>query len=562
MAASQATTLADTVGNWLPATMLLAILCGVWWMVRRRERRLADTPFYLQDAPQAYHGPLAFFRRHWNGDYSLARSYWVNNLLVSLFAPLLGVLLLPWLGNNFPARYASAGVLAVTGLGLLAWCWAAAGTWASAAKHASRGGRQGWATAAQIMICLGFLKTCTDVARLLPPLQEHARVALGAQAGPDTTVELRTGGRSILLSGGINDGSAALLDEALAKAPHTVDTVVFNSAGGWLREGDLLAAVVRRRGLNTYVEGYCASACTIAFLAGKERAADPRALIGFHASRSVGAVAARPTAAESARLRAVYRDAGLPEAFIAKALDTPHEAMWHPTVDEMLDAGVLTRRSMGGETAKYSTAIRSREQAAEEFKKTDAFAAIAEHAPKEFDRIVDAAWAKLRAGASDVEVATAARAQFSAILPAYLPQATDATLIAYHELVLQELKIVRGKDAAMCVEMLYPSGKPVNPLAVLPAEMLARELSLTAQVMREADPARAPKPDRQALQQVAVRATQGMTTAQLNAISSDSARAASPAPLVCDATIAFFSGLGRIPPAERGKALRMVFANG
>ena len=36
-----------------------------------------------------YAGPLAFFKRHYNGDYSLGRSYWVNNTLVAWFAPLL-----------------------------------------------------------------------------------------------------------------------------------------------------------------------------------------------------------------------------------------------------------------------------------------------------------------------------------------------------------------------------------------------------------------------------------------------------------------------------------------
>jgi hypothetical protein len=30
---------------------------------------------------RTYFGPFAFFSRHFNGDYSLGRSYWVNTLL-------------------------------------------------------------------------------------------------------------------------------------------------------------------------------------------------------------------------------------------------------------------------------------------------------------------------------------------------------------------------------------------------------------------------------------------------------------------------------------------------
>ncbi|MGJ4748744.1 hypothetical protein ACQV5M_20455, partial [Leptospira sp. SA-E8] len=197
----------------------------------------------------------------------LGRSYWANTLLVSLFAHVLGLMLLPWLNANFPARYGSTGFLAITTFGVVAWTWAVAGTWASANKHAQRGGKPGWAIAAKVVIVLGVLRTFGDIATMMPVLKEHARVASGVQLGPDTVLEMRTDGRSILLSGGINDGSADQLDKALQVAP-SVATVVLSSNGGWIREGAMLADVIRKRGLNTYVEGTCESACTIAFLAG------------------------------------------------------------------------------------------------------------------------------------------------------------------------------------------------------------------------------------------------------------------------------------------------------
>lgn len=159
-----------------------------------------------------YAGPFAFFRRHYNGDYSLGRSYWVNTLLVSLFAPAIGIMLLPWLAEEFPARYGSIGVLLLTIFGVLAWFWAVAGTWASAGKHVQRGGKSGWATVAKVMIVLGALRLFGDIVNILPTLQEHARVASGQQFGPSTNLEMRADGRSILLSGGVNDGSAEQLD--------------------------------------------------------------------------------------------------------------------------------------------------------------------------------------------------------------------------------------------------------------------------------------------------------------------------------------------------------------
>ena len=274
---------ADSLLNLLPLLIVFMIGGLIWAKVRRDARNAPAVPQVPGGlSTPEYKGPLTFFRRHYNGDYSLGRSYWVNTALVSLFAPVVGLMLLPWLGENFPARYGSTGFLLVTTLGIVAWFWAGAGTWASANKHVQRGGKSGWASAAKLMIVLGVLKTFGDVGNMMPILQEHIRVAAGAQLGPSTRLELRADGRSVLLSGGINDESAEQLEKALLMAP-SVTTVVLSSEGGWIREGQMLADVIRKRRLNTYVEGYCASACTIAFLAGVERAAAPPARIGFHA---------------------------------------------------------------------------------------------------------------------------------------------------------------------------------------------------------------------------------------------------------------------------------------
>ena len=505
-----------------------------------------------------YAGPFAFFRRHYNGDYSLGRSYWVNTLLVSLFAPAIGIMLLPWLTEEFPARYGSIGVLLLTIFGVLAWFWAVAGTWASAGKHVQRGGKSGWATVAKVMIVLGALRLFGDIVNILPTLQEHARVASGQQFGPSTKLEMRTDGRSILLSGGVNDGSAEQLDKALQIAP-SITTVVLASDGGWIREGKMLAEVIRKRGLNTYVEGSCASACTIAFLAGKDRAAAPVARIGFHASRSIGAVA-KAAPEETAELRTIYRGAGLPETFVDQVINTPNDKMWYPSHDVLLSAGVLTRRSLGGETAALSTVVRSKAGLAVDFKKVDLFALLAERSPKDFDAVIEAAWGKTQQGATDAEVTTAARAELTAALPKFLPLASDKTLVAYQSLMQEELEALRDRDPAACVEMAFPSGKPMSILGNLPQELIKRELLLMTNMLREYDSSRSIKPSQQVIEQVAQRAAASMTQEQLLVFSDEDIRRQSRPALSCDAAIAFFAGLNAIPLAERGHAIRVIYA--
>lgn len=551
---------ADNLLSLLPLLLVL-LIGGLVWAKRRRDARNASVvPTVLDAVPiREYKGPFAFFRRHYNGDYSLARSYWVNTLLISLFAPALGILLLPLLSEDFPARYGSAGVLFFSALGIAAWFWAVAGTWASANKHVQRGGGSGWAGAAKLMIVLGVLRTFGDVGNMMPTFQEHFRVALGHQLGPSTKLELRADGRSILLSGGINDGSAEQLDQALQLAP-AVTTVVFSSDGGWIREGQLLAEVIRKRGLNTYVEGYCASACTIAFLSGKERAAAPSAKIGFHASRSVGNLDTTPSSAETAQLRTIYRDAQLPDDFIRQALNTPHEKMWHPPHEVLLTAGVLTRKSMGGETAAMSTYVRSKEALVADLKKIELFAVLAERFPNDFDDLVMAAWGKLQQGATDAEVTSAARAQFTAAMPRFLALASDETLLAYQTLLQEQLIALREKDVSACVEMAFPTGKPMLVVGNLPPELTKREVVLMTTTLKEADAARGIKPSQQAVERVAQRAAAGMTQEQLLVFSDEAARRRSPPALTCSAAIQFFTGLNEIPVAERGRSLRVLYA--
>lgn len=544
----------------LPLALVLLIAGLVWAAARRDARNFPAAPQVpVSAAVPHYPGAFGVFRRHYHGDYGLGRSYWVNTLLVSLFAPLVGVTLLPLLYEKFPARYGSAGFLLVTGLGIVAWFWAVAGTWASANKHVQRGGKAVWVTVAKCVIVLGVLRMFADVGNMMPTLQEHMRVASGAQLGSRTEVELRADRRSVLLSGGINDGSADQLEKALQMAP-TVSTVVLNSEGGWIREGQLLAGVIRRRGLNTYVEGYCASACTIAFLAGAERAAAPNALIGFHASRSVGSAQTLPTPAETAQLRKIYRQADLPESFIRQALDTPHEAMWHPPHALLLAAGVLTRKSLGGETASMATAVRSREALAAEFKKTELFAILAARAPKDFDDLIEATWNRMLRGATDADVMTSAHAQLAAVLPRFLPLARDETLIAYQALMQEQLEALRDIDVPACVERAFPSGKSMVVFASMPADLKKRELALITTMLREADPARAIHPGPQAVEQIARRAAADMSREQGIAFSEEAARTGIAPAMTCDAAIQFFSGLNTIALEERGRSLRMLYS--
>jgi len=228
----------------------------------------------------------------------------------------------------------------LTVLGILAWVWAVTGTWRSANKHVERGGQKPWAVLAQFMIVIGGLRTISGLWRESGALAEHGRVALGMQLGPEVTLQLAPDGKSIQLRGGMNDGTAEALAEALDHAP-SVTTVVFDSEGGWIRQGKLLGQLIAERRLDTHVDEECTSAATIAFLAGVHRTAGPLARIGFHSFRAIGE-SKGPGVTTDDDLWDTYTRAGLSREFVARIARTPNSRVWYPTLAEMLEAGVLT----------------------------------------------------------------------------------------------------------------------------------------------------------------------------------------------------------------------------
>lgn len=124
---------------------------------------------------------------------------------------------------------------------------------------------------------------------------------------------------------------------ALARAP-SARVLRLDSPGGHVQAAIEVAAMIKARGLDTEVARSCASACTIAFLAGKHRILAPDARLGFHQAHAPGV----PPAAFDSRLRAVYGTFGLPGAFIDHVLRTPPESIWVPTHAELLAAGAMT----------------------------------------------------------------------------------------------------------------------------------------------------------------------------------------------------------------------------
>lgn len=501
-----------------------------------------------------------YLRRHLAGEFSLWRSIGLHTLVPCLAVPLVGAVVLPYLGDHFPARYLSGALILLLTLGYLVVAWAVTGTARSAARHVDRGGRRWTALTAGVLLLLGLAKLALDTGGAIPLLREHWKVATGAQPGPRPEITLRPDGRSILFAGSFNDGSADALAKALSYFPH-VQTVVLKSHGGWIREGEMMAGVISRHQLDTTVETYCESACTVALVAGRNRHAAPGAKVGFHSGRAIGV--ADPTEESpgiTLRLLTAYRAAGLSPGFINKVARVPHDEVWYPTHEELLAVGVLSAVDWAPGGLPATRAVKSPEELAQLYRAHDSLAVLASRFPRDFEQIVENTWHLLRAGATDQVVQATIRTHLHRLLPSYAAMASDEMLSLYLDLLRDQLEALRPLDPQACVELVYPTGRGAAPARYLPAELMKRERELLVRALREAESERlSALAEHEATARALETATAGLGVLEIAAVMHPAVRVDQPA-LACGALMKLTSRLSEMPADSRALVLRLLLA--
>ena len=171
-------------------------------------------------------------------------------------------------------------------------------------------------------------------ATLSPELQRHPQTSV------ETRIVLGPGGRDVRLSGEIAEGAADRLGRLLDAHPG-VERIHLTSEGGLVDEALALGAHIAARGLTTYVPDYCVSACTLAFVRGRERLLVSGGRLGFHAPYDPGP-AGEVVQADSEPERRAYVAAGVEEAFAAEALRVASADLWIPEAGRLVAARVVT----------------------------------------------------------------------------------------------------------------------------------------------------------------------------------------------------------------------------
>jgi hypothetical protein len=434
-----------------------------------------------------------FIARHWRGECPLWLSYWIFYVLGGVC---LGVILLviDWKvsGSADYAPHIAFSTLIGTWLAILTLAvWQFVGVWRSAERRIRErlrlGKRATWATLAKVVVVLGVAELVFRFAFSgLPPIMEATRITfMDDPALPPYAIRMMRNGTEMEIAGGFKYGLTDDVRRILDASPQ-MKVVHLDSRGGRIGEARKLNALIRERGLITYVVSRCESACTFAFAAGRERWLHADGVLGFHAP-AVPGLSDADLADRVNKQKAIFAAAGIDPRFIDRALATPNETMWRPSVDELLGAKVITAISDGSRFAASGYGVHTSQEGLASSVTTllPILQAMRERRPKDYAELIDIYYSGYVNGQTEIEISNAARAKLFDIVIASRSLADDAVLVDWAKLVAEQYAALGAKDPSLCYAYAT-AARTRNFLPELPNDLMDRQFVLEERIIATA----------------------------------------------------------------------------
>jgi hypothetical protein len=282
-----------------------------------------------------------YIARSWRGEVSLARAFFVNCIgitiafAIALLVPLAAAMFFVN-GEVRPEIYLwLVFMVTVYALGTPLTVWQLVGLWRSATRHVRGGGRRVVAYGAYALVAGLAAYEVSDAPDTWQEFNKAQRLlTLEEAVRTDFTVVVETDG-VLSVSGLFGKQMVDKVAEELARNPN-IRVVHLTSVGGFVDAGKRLAALIKDRQLVTYVSDHCKSACTFAFLAGRERWLGPNGTLGFHTAIGIAGDAEAVQAMSD-----LYASLGVPADTIAKIKAVPAESMWERSAGELMAEGLV-----------------------------------------------------------------------------------------------------------------------------------------------------------------------------------------------------------------------------
>lgn len=498
-----------------------------------------------------------FIIRHWRGNFSLPRSYWINSLISNIFIFVLFILSSQEVRHVRNLYIPIASLLFFWGVVVVVLIWQLVGTWRSANRASIENPKSIWPNIAKFMMVLATLKFGADFVKDAPVQFEDAyQAAIGDPAMGKRGIRVLADGTEIEISGPMARGQVEAFSDALVDSPRA-HLIHLDSLGGRISVAEDIADIISGLGLDTLVDNRCASACTIVFLAGHRRWIRPSAKMGFHS----GSFAGKSGSLFNETFKLYYKSAGLPQTFIDRALGTPANSIWVPTTEELLAAHVVTDIADENSFALAGMGPKPTATSAMALLETiPVYVAIKKIDPNNLEPIEEA-WREVILGGEPV-------GKFQALLHERIrnaasmlkPVAPDDTILELGALLIQEAAAVQAVDPEDCWEILYRGHGDISKY--LSQELEKRDQAATQRLLVETPAARVRRTSRDEGRRLI-----GIALGNAKAAGTDPSaiinafRGESPHEQFCPAFIALYEAAENMPRPEGAKLLRYLSDN-
>ncbi|MGQ7847113.1 hypothetical protein ACUNV4_21680 [Granulosicoccus sp. 3-233] len=295
---------------------------------------------------QHHRSLCGYVSTHWQGQQSLAWSFWVNLVALRILVFTLQTMLAPLEGEDYH-RWRIPVLVAVVACHVVLLCWQIVGVIRSADRHFSENGNMALVWGVQLSATLMFILSSVYV---LGAVQMTNRVEVASSTldaysllvPENYTISVSSSGKRLSIDGDIQAGMTRAVTRHLRENPR-IEQVWLDSAGGNIFEARGLYRLFSIHRLATHVEGSCTSACTTAYVGGIERTAGLEAAFGFHQYRMDSPYASLVTTAisEQGLDEQLFLDAGVSREFVSRMFDSRPEEMWWPAAELLREHGVV-----------------------------------------------------------------------------------------------------------------------------------------------------------------------------------------------------------------------------
>ncbi len=498
-----------------------------------------------------------YFLKHWYGEHSLVRSYWINGALVNILFGIVVSLLTYDLSFDESPQFTAYALIFMWAVIFVVTIWQAVGIWRSANNYSKRS-KKSWGKVAQALTILGMLGFISTIfTTTLPQVKEFWLIGSGNDPMGQFQLRVLRDATELEFSGYIGFGATEKTEEYLEAHP-AIKLIHLNSIGGRVESARKLAALIESKGLSTYTSYECSSACIIPYAAGKERLIAKNAKLGFHQYDFPGAKQS-DFYSDYAMDSKYLLSKGISQQFVDRIFDTPPSEMWEPSHEELISGNFITRYPDYSDVAITNILPSELNKFEKTLSQTPIYQAIKEASPEGYDQIVMAYRQAVERGQSMSEVRKVSLPIIIEILYQRLPYTSGEALLEYTQLLVDQYKHYEMANPQKCYSYAHGSDVGVDT-SDLPQELIDRELGLTGRVISEYSQFNEIPNEEDVLAFLEeVFGAVGQAHGEDAALILEDNHSFEDRPKYCSITISLYEEILKLPPSSAVKTLRHMF---